>query len=123
MDNSTGSLGESIVAQHLVRKGFRILDRNFRKPWGEIDIVAIKDPILHFIEVKSSVLADRDFRPEERVNKKKILRLNRAIQSYLACNRSLSDLDWQIDVVAVYLDVTGQKAVIRYIPNVTAGMD
>ena len=39
--------------KHLVKHSFKILDRNYRKKWGEIDIVAKKDNILHFIEVKT----------------------------------------------------------------------
>jgi len=48
-----GRLGEDIAVKHFVKHSFKVLDRNYRKKWGEIDIVAEKDNILHFIEVKA----------------------------------------------------------------------
>lgn len=49
----TGALGEEIAARFLERKGFRVAERNYRKPWGEIDIIAEKAGIVRFIEVKA----------------------------------------------------------------------
>ncbi|MBV9159572.1 MAG: YraN family protein [Candidatus Kaiserbacteria bacterium] len=51
-----GDMGESIAAQYLERKGFRIIDRNYLKPWGEIDIIAEKSGIIHFVEVKMELI-------------------------------------------------------------------
>ena len=48
-----GDLGENLCVKHLVKHGFKILDRNYQKKWGEIDIVAKKSGIIHFIEVKT----------------------------------------------------------------------
>ena len=50
-----GALGENMACRFLVEHGFRILDRNYNKKWGEIDIVAEKDKIFRFIEVKTVV--------------------------------------------------------------------
>ena len=47
-----GALGEELVVKFLVKSGYKILDRNFRKPWGELDIVAEKKGKIHFVEVK-----------------------------------------------------------------------
>jgi len=49
----TGDLGESIACRFLINKGFSIVERNYLKKWGEIDIIAKKDGKAHFIEVKS----------------------------------------------------------------------
>ena len=49
----TGEIGENIAVKFLVKQGFSILDRNYTKKWGELDIVAKKDNKLYFIEVKS----------------------------------------------------------------------
>lgn len=48
-----GNLGEDIFVKHLVKHKYHILDRNYRKNWGEIDIVATKHDIIHFFEVKT----------------------------------------------------------------------
>ena len=48
-----GRRGEELAADHLVRRGFSILDRNFRTRWGELDIVAFDGRTLVFCEVKS----------------------------------------------------------------------
>ena len=48
-----GRIGEGIATQFLERKGFRVVARNYRKPWGEIDIIAEKGGIVRFVEVKA----------------------------------------------------------------------
>lgn len=48
-----GSLGEELVVRFLMKRGFKILDRNYRRPWGELDVVAERKAVIHFIEVKS----------------------------------------------------------------------
>jgi putative endonuclease len=48
-----GRLGEELAAEHLIRRGFRILERNYRTRWGELDIVAFDGRTLAFCEVKT----------------------------------------------------------------------
>ena len=48
-----GQLGEKLAAEHLVRRGFEIVERNYRTRWGELDIVAFDGRTLAFCEVKS----------------------------------------------------------------------
>lgn len=48
-----GSLGEELVVMFLMKQGYTILDRNYWRPWGELDIVAEKKKKIHFIEVKA----------------------------------------------------------------------
>jgi len=48
-----GQLGEQLAAEHLVRRGFEIFERNFRTRWGELDIVAFDGRVLAFCEVKT----------------------------------------------------------------------
>ena len=119
-----GEIGESIAVKHLVKQGYKILDRNFRKPWGEIDIVAKKDNILYFVEVKSvsyetkkfEALANQennDYDPENNVDDRKIKRLNRAIQSYLGYIYAPDEQQWQINIMAIFIDLENKKAKIR----------
>jgi Holliday junction resolvase-like predicted endonuclease len=49
----TGDIGEKIAGRFLVSKGFEIVDWNYLKPWGEIDIIAKKKEKIHFVEVKT----------------------------------------------------------------------
>lgn len=48
-----GALGEELVVTFLMKRGYTILHRNFRKPWGELDVVAEKRGAIHFVEVKT----------------------------------------------------------------------
>src|SRR5436190_17243977 len=48
-----GRLGEQLAAEHLLRRGFEIVERNYRTRWGELDIIAFDGRILAFCEVKS----------------------------------------------------------------------
>lgn len=117
-----GDLGEEMAAKFLVERGFEILDRNYLKKWGEIDIVARKQGKLHFLEVKTAavdmaVLRETGIRPEENVHEKKLERLSRAISSYLAEKR-LGDTDWQIGVLVSYIDVRQGKGRVKYISDI-----
>lgn len=49
----TGDLGEDIAAMFLVKQGFSVVERNYLRKWGEIDIIAKKDGVLYFVEVKT----------------------------------------------------------------------
>ncbi|MSU55709.1 MAG: hypothetical protein EXS51_00145 [Candidatus Taylorbacteria bacterium] len=48
-----GSLGEELVVRFLMKRGYSIRDRNYRRPWGELDVVAVKKNKIHFVEVKA----------------------------------------------------------------------
>ena len=117
-----GALAEEVAVKHFVKHQFRILDRNYRKKWGEIDIVAQKDDILHFIEVKAvsceTFLRPDSFQPEENMHFWKRKRLLKAIQTYLSEKEVSCETEWQIDVAGVFLDFRTRKAKIRVTENV-----
>ena len=114
-----GNQGEDFVVKDLETKGFKIITRNYLKKWGEIDIVALKDGELHFIEVKSvTYIPSSDFRPEDNMHYDKLKRLQRTCQSFLAQHmRQYHDTDWQIDLACVYLENESLKK-IEYIENI-----
>jgi putative endonuclease len=120
----TGKTGEDIAVKHLVKHSFQILDRNYRKKWGEIDIIAKKDKIIHFIEVKSiRYEADMPIRyenhqPEENIHLWKRKRLARAIKTYLADKKISDETEWQVDMMAVFLDFKIRRAKIRMTENI-----
>jgi putative endonuclease len=111
-----GKIGEDCVCKYLQKLGYKIVDRNYLKKWGEIDIVAVKDKKIHFVEVKSvsreikpgqkKEFSDRKdgYRPEDNMHPWKLQRLGRVIQSYLLDKDISEDVDWQFDVATVYVD-------------------
>src|SRR3989344_9569972 len=131
--NKIGEVGETIASNFLVRKGFFILDRNYRKKWGEIDIIAQKDKKLYFVEVKTVSRKSFDgkfpkengnYRPEDNMHPWKQQRLSRAIQTYLLekypPSRKASvgqgktqEPKWQLDLATVTLDPEKRVAKIK----------
>jgi putative endonuclease len=100
-----GDIGENIACMFLGKHGFEIIDRNYLRKWGEIDIVAKKGSVWHFVEVKSasgSVTRETGYRPEENVHPQKLKRLYRAISTYMLEKRI--DADWVLDIVTVRVD-------------------
>jgi Holliday junction resolvase-like predicted endonuclease len=138
--HQVGRLGEEIACRYLLKQGFSILARNYAKKWGELDIIAEKANVLHFVEVKTlsitlpnvprettpdgvnnvphETFASDQFRPEDNVHQAKLERMNRTIQSYLAEKHVSCEKNWQIDVISVRLDRSGKKAKVDYLPNV-----
>lgn len=100
-----GALGEKSAADFIIKQGFRIRGTNYRKPYGEIDIIAEKDRVLHFIEVKASkYYTDSAFTPEMRIDRRKARNLKKICETYLREAGSSLDQEWQIDVISVILD-------------------
>ncbi len=112
-----GNLGEGIACQFLTKQGFKIKDRNYRKKWGEIDIIAEKEGLLRFVEVKT-VSSETNYLPEENVHLWKRKRLGRAIQTYLLEKKVSDETEWQVDVLVIILDFKTRKAKIRMIENI-----
>ncbi len=118
-----GPLGESVVCRHLREHGYVILERNYRKIWGEIDIIAEKKGTVHFFEVKtvsreSSSSAGQGIGPEENLHERKIKRLDRAIQSYLQEHKATQGGKWQLDAALVWLDFAKKTAEIELLENI-----
>jgi putative endonuclease len=116
-----GDIGEDITCKYLENKGYRVVDRNYLKPWGEIDVVAEKANILSFIEVKTVTRENAVYngvRPEENFHATKLKRLYRAIQTYLMDHKVPDSRLWQIDLVCVYLNFTTKKAHVELMENI-----
>lgn len=92
-----GKWGEDAVAAYLAERGYEILVRNARTPYGEIDIIAKQDEITIFVEVKT-LRSSKNFFPEQNVTARKQAHMLACAEHYAAENA----IDhWQIDVIAV----------------------
>ena len=120
----TGALGEELARQFLARKGFNIIIMNYRKPYGEIDIIAEKSGVVRFVEVKAvtrepsadiSRVTDH-YRPEEMAHESKLRKVARTAQAYMA--ETKDDRDYQVDVVGVLMDSMNRRAVCRLFEQV-----
>ena len=97
---SLGRNGEEIAALYLSRNGYQILDRNWNLHHGcELDIVALKNNKLHFIEVKTRT-SDKYGEPQLAINRQKIKNIEIAIQLYRSRRKFIS-INYQIDSIAI----------------------
>ncbi|MCX6713478.1 MAG: YraN family protein [Candidatus Vogelbacteria bacterium] len=118
-----GRLGEDLAAGVLKRVGHKIVEKNYRKPYGEIDIVTNREGVLHFVEVKSisgdvSHITSGVFGPEDHMNYEKRQRQKRVINTYLAERRVGEETDWQIDLACVYLTEQGDLVKIEWLEDI-----
>lgn len=92
-----GQWGEEAAAAYLRERGYEILVRNVRTPYGEIDVIAKQDDITIFVEVKT-LTSSKNFFPEQNVTARKREHMLACAEHYAAENT----IDhWQIDVIAV----------------------
>ena len=96
-NQQVGKWGEDTVAAYLVGRGYEILVRNARTPYGEIDIITKQGEITIFVEVKT-LRSSRNFFPEQNVTARKRAHMIACAEHYAVENA----IDhWQIDVIAV----------------------
>lgn len=115
----TGAIAEQAVVDYLSMKGYRILARNYRKPWGEIDIIAQTGPTFVFVEVKANTRENQGFEPELRANGSKIHKVARTAQLYLQDHYPDQEKEWRIDIVSVTFNLPGRTAHIKHFKNIT----
>lgn len=109
-----GRLGEELTVQALVQRGYRVRERNWRCPSGELDIVAEDGDVLTFVEVKTR--RGQDFgTPEEAVTPAKQAKLIELAATYV--QESGWSGDWRIDVAAVELTSSGKLVRVEIIQN------
>lgn len=123
----TGEIGENVAVRFLVKHGFSVLERNYTKKWGEIDIIAEKENRLYFIEVKSVSRPDLEtvtretlnqYHPEDNMHPWKLKRLSRTIQTYLLSQKIPEEREWQVDLLVVFLDEKNKKAKIKVVKDI-----
>lgn len=112
-NRSLGTQGECLGEAYLVQQGYRILDRNVRSPFGEIDLVASHGDVLAFIEIKTRRNLTFGF-PEEAVGGAKKRKLERLASWYLIRHQKQNQAI-RFDVLSILLK--GDKPEIRLIQD------
>ena len=125
-----GQIGENIASKYLIRHGFSIIERNYTRKWGEIDIIAKKGNKIHFVEVKSKTVEPtyfsniknpkyeaRGIKPEENVHYWKIKKLRRVIETYLISQR-IGNILWQFNIAIVYLNIDKKLGQVNVMENI-----
>jgi len=114
-----GSAGERAAERFLRTRGYRILARNFRTRYGEIDLVARDGRTVVFVEVKTRRGTGYGM-PEEAVTAAKRRHLILAARIYLSLSR-LEEVDWRVDVIGLLCTAHGSWEV-RHFPNAVEGL-
>jgi putative endonuclease len=110
-----GAASEQEAARFLERKGYRVVDRNLRSRWGEIDIIARDGDEVVFVEVKSA-RSGSSVDPVESAHARKLGRVADLAMRYLA-GRFASEPAWRIDVVTVVLDERDKLVRLTHYPR------
>lgn len=120
-EKSLGQIGEDAAAKYLKKKGYKIIERNFKnktgRQVGEIDIVAKKNKEIVFVEVKTRILEEKTLLPEENITSRKLKRLARAANIYIKIKK-LWDCPFHFDAISVLYDDENKKAQVRHLENI-----
>ncbi len=115
-----GQFGENLVCEYLVKQGYKIIERNFRQKWGEIDIIAkAPDKTLVFVEVKTvrnvNQQTNGSISAEDQLTSAKLQKLQRTASLYAGHNQELvnDEKGWRIDLLALTIK-EGDCAVKHY---------
>lgn len=101
-----GKHGENVACEYLVSKKYKIIERNFQRPWGEIDIVARdRRGVLVFVEVKT-MRENPALKPEDNLTKSKLKKLQKTALLYTGTNPKhlWGSVGWRIDLVAITMN-------------------
>jgi putative endonuclease len=109
-----GAAGEQLARRHLEQRGYRFVTANWRRPYGELDLIMRDGDALVFVEVKTRH-GERLVTAEESLTAAQARRLLLAAQSFLAERADLSGLFWRIDLVAVTLAPSGALTRLSHI--------
>ena len=128
-NSQTGKTGEDLACDYLKRKSYKILERNHRQKWGELDIITIApDKTLVFVEVKTLRMfhvkqygndsAIAALLPEENLTKAKLEKVKRTSQMFADQHPELikEDKGWRIDLIAITL--TDKENQINHYENI-----
>lgn len=113
--HALGQRGEDYAAHQLHQRGYTLRHRNWRAAGGELDIVAERDEVLVFVEVRTR-RGDRYGTPEESITPRKRAKLIATAQAYLQA-LGQPDRAWRIDVAAIEVGPRGDVTRFELIEN------
>jgi len=119
-NREVGKKGEEVAAKFLQEKGYKILERNYSTKFGEIDLIASKNNILSFVEVK--LKQSEDFgTPEEMIGRGKLARVQHMAEFYLLENPKIAKTCeiYSIDAVCMVANENGEVERINHYENLT----
>lgn len=115
--NPTARRGEEIASRFLQKHGYKIIDRNFRKGYGEIDIIALYQNVLVFVEVKTRT--SQEFgSPLEAIAPWKLRSLIKTVQFYKMTHKNLPE-QMRIDAISVMLSPGGEEEKVEHVENIS----
>jgi putative endonuclease len=115
-NRSIGQKGESVAAAYLEENGYIIIDRNYRTPHGEIDLIAAKGEAIAFIEVKTRT-SNSLGPPEISITSRKIEHMHNAAEYFIQQHPEMSN-DWRIDVITIQLKSHLSTPLVDHFENV-----
>ena len=112
-----GKRGEDIAASYLQRQGYRIVFRNFKARYGELDIVALDQNTLVFVEVKTRV-GTQYGTPEEALTPRKIRELVKTAQFFTLTHPTFPE-EQRMDAIAIEMNSQEEIVRLNHIKNIT----
>lgn len=122
-----GVLGERLVEGYVRKRGYEVLAKHFKKPWGELPIICASEGVIHVIEVKTAVnpKKNRTYKLKQRFHPARVKRIFRTMMSFLIENDIDEMVPWQLDAffVSLHTDKEGRLSggSIRTLANVIGG--
>lgn len=113
--NPVGKKGEDIAVEYLKKKGYKILERNYRKQYAEIDIIGEKDQTVVFFEVKTRT-SNKFGTPFEAITHWKLRPLIQLAEYYHMSDPTLPRA-MRIDAISVMFHING-KATTEHLENI-----
>jgi putative endonuclease len=118
----TGVLGERVAEEYLKKQNFSVIEKNWSRKTGELDIIAKYGHVLHVVEVKTLICEEfsdaSTHNPSDNLHAYKIHKVARTAEWYVASVGWKGE--WQIDGVLVWLRKRDGMAKIQYLPQINA---
>ncbi|MCL5432893.1 MAG: YraN family protein [Patescibacteria group bacterium] len=114
---NVGKIGEDLACKHLTKNGYKIIERNFKKGYGELDIIAVDKNELVFIEVKARKSMNFGG-PFEAITPYKLRTLIKTAEYYKWTHKNLPD-QMRMDAIGITLDVVGSITELEHIKNIS----